>query len=167
MSITEHAPRNLVAGDLVDAVEGGVREVVNPATGERLDAAAIRAQVDSPTYLGALWTRDAGALVDPARLCWGLASAAEAAGYVVGFTGLGVGASRFGARVALDLLDGLDTARGSRWSGGGRFRSRRSRRAGRRSGSRSARSRAPTSAPGGAGRGCGRSTGSAWDSTRE
>jgi 1-pyrroline dehydrogenase len=33
MSITEHALRNLVAGELVDAVDGGVREVVNPATG--------------------------------------------------------------------------------------------------------------------------------------
>ena len=29
--------------------------------------------------------------------------------YVVGFTGLGVGASRFGARVALDLAAGRDT----------------------------------------------------------
>jgi len=29
--------------------------------------------------------------------------------YAVGFTGLGVGASRFGARVALDLLDGRET----------------------------------------------------------
>jgi 1-pyrroline dehydrogenase len=34
MSITEHALRNLVAGDLVEAVDGGVREVVNPASGE-------------------------------------------------------------------------------------------------------------------------------------
>lgn len=32
-------------------------------------------------------------------------------GYVVGFTGLGVGASHFGARTALDLLDGRDTER--------------------------------------------------------
>jgi glycine/D-amino acid oxidase-like deaminating enzyme len=31
--------------------------------------------------------------------------------YVVGFTGLGVGASRFGARVGLDLADGRDTER--------------------------------------------------------
>jgi glycine/D-amino acid oxidase-like deaminating enzyme len=31
--------------------------------------------------------------------------------YAVGFTGLGVAASRFGARVALDLLDGSDTER--------------------------------------------------------
>ena len=29
--------------------------------------------------------------------------------YAVGYTGLGVGASRFGARVALDLVDGRDT----------------------------------------------------------
>jgi glycine/D-amino acid oxidase-like deaminating enzyme len=31
--------------------------------------------------------------------------------YAVGYTGLGVGASRFGARTALDLLDGTDTER--------------------------------------------------------
>jgi glycine/D-amino acid oxidase-like deaminating enzyme len=31
--------------------------------------------------------------------------------YAVGYTGLGVGASRFGARVALDLVDGRDTER--------------------------------------------------------
>jgi glycine/D-amino acid oxidase-like deaminating enzyme len=31
--------------------------------------------------------------------------------YAVGYTGLGVAASRFGARVALDLLDGADTER--------------------------------------------------------
>ncbi len=33
--------------------------------------------------------------------------------YTVGFTGLGVAASRFGARVALDLLAGRDTERTS------------------------------------------------------
>ncbi len=32
-------------------------------------------------------------------------------GYAVGFTGLGVASSRFGARVALDLVDGRDTER--------------------------------------------------------
>ena len=31
--------------------------------------------------------------------------------YAVGYTGLGVGATRFGARTALDLVDGLDTER--------------------------------------------------------
>jgi glycine/D-amino acid oxidase-like deaminating enzyme len=50
---------------------------------ELLDAAALRAQVDSPTYLGGVWSRDSAALVDPARLCWGLARAAEEAGAVV------------------------------------------------------------------------------------
>lgn len=33
------------------------------------------------------------------------------AAYAVGYTGLGVGATRFGARVALDLVDGRDTER--------------------------------------------------------
>ncbi len=47
---------------------------------ELLDAEAMRAQVDSPTYLGGVWARRAAALVDPARLCWGLARAAESAG---------------------------------------------------------------------------------------
>ncbi|WP_380173539.1 NAD(P)/FAD-dependent oxidoreductase [Kineococcus sp. DHX-1] len=37
-----------------------------------LDAAAVRAQVDSPTYLAGAWTPDDTALVNPARLCWEL-----------------------------------------------------------------------------------------------
>ena len=39
---------------------------------------------------------------------WGRALGGRAV-YVVGFTGLGVGASRFGARVGLELLDGAET----------------------------------------------------------
>ena len=45
-----------------------------------LDARALRAEVDSPTYLGGTWDRTGTALIDPARLAWGLAAAAEAAG---------------------------------------------------------------------------------------
>jgi glycine/D-amino acid oxidase-like deaminating enzyme len=41
-----------------------------------LDAEAVRAEVDSPTYLGGLWHHSGGALVDPARLAWGLREAA-------------------------------------------------------------------------------------------
>lgn len=41
---------------------------------------------------------------------WGTAHAGRTA-YVAGYTGLGVGASRFGAQVLLDLLDGADTER--------------------------------------------------------
>jgi glycine/D-amino acid oxidase-like deaminating enzyme len=40
-----------------------------------LDADAVRAEVDSPTYLGGLWHHSGGALVDPARLAWGLREA--------------------------------------------------------------------------------------------
>jgi len=39
-----------------------------------LDRDSIRAEVDSPTYLAAVWLRRA-AVVDPARLCWGLRAA--------------------------------------------------------------------------------------------
>lgn len=41
---------------------------------------------------------------------WGTAFGGRLA-YVAGYTGLGVGASRFGARVALDLADGVDNER--------------------------------------------------------
>ena len=45
-----------------------------------LDREALRAEVDSPTYLGGLWHHAGGALVDPARLAWGLREAALADG---------------------------------------------------------------------------------------
>ncbi len=48
--------------------------------GEYLDADAVRAEVDSPTYLAGLWTRDDTAILDPAKLAWGLAAAAESLG---------------------------------------------------------------------------------------
>jgi glycine/D-amino acid oxidase-like deaminating enzyme len=45
-----------------------------------LDAAAMRAQVDSPTYLGGVWDRNGGGLVHPAKLADGLRAAAVRAG---------------------------------------------------------------------------------------
>jgi glycine/D-amino acid oxidase-like deaminating enzyme len=42
-----------------------------------LDADGVRERVSSPTYLGGLWL-DSGALVEPARLAWGLRAACEA-----------------------------------------------------------------------------------------
>ena len=47
---------------------------------ELLDEQAMRAQVDSPTYRGGLWRKARAALVDPARLAWGLKAAAESLG---------------------------------------------------------------------------------------
>ncbi|HZZ96418.1 MAG TPA: FAD-dependent oxidoreductase [Jatrophihabitantaceae bacterium] len=40
-----------------------------------LDRDAVRAEIDSPTYLAGAWHRDQAALVDPARLAWGLRAA--------------------------------------------------------------------------------------------
>ena len=37
-----------------------------------LDRDAVRAEVDSPTYLGGVWDRAGCAMLDPARLVWGL-----------------------------------------------------------------------------------------------
>lgn len=45
-----------------------------------LDADSLRGEVASPTYLGGSWDRTGTAMLDPARLAWGLAAAAEAAG---------------------------------------------------------------------------------------
>ncbi|RIJ78857.1 FAD-dependent oxidoreductase [Nakamurella silvestris] len=45
-----------------------------------LDQQATRAEVNSPTYLGAVWSKDKTVMVDPARLAWGLADACEQLG---------------------------------------------------------------------------------------
>ena len=47
---------------------------------EWLDGPAMQAQVNSPTYTGGLWRKDRAAIVDPARLVWGLKSAAMSLG---------------------------------------------------------------------------------------
>ncbi len=47
---------------------------------EMLDAEAMRAQVNSPTYTGGLWRKGRASLVAPARLVWGLKAAAESLG---------------------------------------------------------------------------------------
>ena len=64
---------------------GGLRETADIAArlgGEvrLLDAEAVRAEVNSPTYLGGLWDPDGCAILDPARLAWGLRQACLAAG---------------------------------------------------------------------------------------
>jgi glycine/D-amino acid oxidase-like deaminating enzyme len=45
-----------------------------------LDAESVRAAVHSPTYLGGVWDTAGCAIVDPARLAWGLRSACLEAG---------------------------------------------------------------------------------------
>ena len=45
-----------------------------------LDTEAVRAEVNSPTYLAGLWDKEGCAMVHPAKLAWGLADAAERLG---------------------------------------------------------------------------------------
>lgn len=45
-----------------------------------LDGGQMRAEVDSPTYLGGVWDRHACIMLDPARLAWGLRRACLEAG---------------------------------------------------------------------------------------
>jgi glycine/D-amino acid oxidase-like deaminating enzyme len=47
---------------------------------EWLDADQMRSQVNSPVYIGGLWRKERAALVDPARLVWGLKQAAMSLG---------------------------------------------------------------------------------------
>jgi glycine/D-amino acid oxidase-like deaminating enzyme len=63
----------------------GLRAAAETAAGlgghaRLLDAAAVRAELDSPSYLGGLWHLDGCATVDPARLAWGLRRACLDAG---------------------------------------------------------------------------------------
>jgi glycine/D-amino acid oxidase-like deaminating enzyme len=63
----------------------GLRETAAIASGlgsdvRLLDGDAVRAEVNSPTYLGGLWDMGGCATVDPARLAWGLRQACLEAG---------------------------------------------------------------------------------------
>jgi glycine/D-amino acid oxidase-like deaminating enzyme len=75
MIAVARAPHELAG--LAEAAEA------NAALGEDvvlLDHAAMQEQVRSPTYIGGLWTRTGCALVDPARLAWGLLRVAHELG---------------------------------------------------------------------------------------
>lgn len=76
-----------------------------------LDAEEIRARVHSPTYLGALHDPDGVVMLDPTRLAWGLAAAAERAGVTIHeatpVTGLHAG----GGGVRVDTRSGTLVAR--------------------------------------------------------
>ena len=80
---------------------------------ELLNGAATRAAVDSPTYLGALWTRDGAALVHPGRLVDGLRRAAVAAGVTVYEHSPVHGLAQAGAGVRVSAGDGTVTCRGA------------------------------------------------------
>ena len=58
----------------------GLRAAAESDGATFLDAGAMRAEVNSPTYLAGLWDRQGAAMVEPARLAWGLAAACERLG---------------------------------------------------------------------------------------
>jgi glycine/D-amino acid oxidase-like deaminating enzyme len=76
-----------------------------------LDREAVRAEVDSPTYLGGVWHHSGGALVDPARLVWGLRDAALTDGVRIHEHTPVTGLSRDGDGVALEAGHGRVRAR--------------------------------------------------------
>ncbi len=70
-------------GDLTVATEDWQIEELAESNGDFLDQDAVRAQLNSPTYLAGSWNRSETALIDPARLAWGLARACESLGVTI------------------------------------------------------------------------------------
>ena len=75
-----------------------------------LDGAQARAEVDSPTYLGALLDTHGTALVEPARLAWGLRDACLRLGVRVHEGSPVTGLVREGARMVVSTRFGRVTA---------------------------------------------------------
>lgn len=77
-----------------------------------LDEVEMRAEVDSPTYIGGLWRTGRAALVDPARLVWGLKAAAESLGVRVYEDTKATGLARDGSGVSVTTpLGGVRASR--------------------------------------------------------
>lgn len=100
------------SGELAVATEPWQVEELGEEAGQLLDRDAVRAQLDSPSYLAGRWTTEGTALVDPARLAWGLAQAAEALGVRIVEHTPAEGLAREGAGVRVDL--GAGTLRAAR-----------------------------------------------------
>jgi glycine/D-amino acid oxidase-like deaminating enzyme len=76
-------------------------------SGEFLDRDAVRAEVASPTYLAGLWDRTGAAMLDPARLAWGLAAAAESLGVRIAENTAVTSLSRDGAGMLVTTAHGV------------------------------------------------------------
>lgn len=68
---------------------------------ELLDASAMRAEVDSPTFLGGLWNRRGVAMLHPAKLAWGLRLACLELGVRIYENTPGLRLATFGPGVAV------------------------------------------------------------------
>ncbi len=67
-------------GSIAVATEDYQVDRLRDADGTFLDTGAMRAEVNSPTYLAGVWDKQGTAMVQPARLAWGLAAACERLG---------------------------------------------------------------------------------------
>jgi glycine/D-amino acid oxidase-like deaminating enzyme len=76
-----------------------------------LDRGAVQAEIASPIFLGGVWRRTGCAVVDPAKLCWGLARAAEERGVRIHEHTPVDGLRRRGAGVSLATTRGAIEAR--------------------------------------------------------
>ncbi|MGH3257168.1 MAG: NAD(P)/FAD-dependent oxidoreductase [Streptosporangiaceae bacterium] len=99
------------AGSIAVATEeyqvGGLREFAADDGVTFLDSAAVRAEVNSPTYLAGAWEKTSTALIHPARLAWGLAAACERLGVRI-FEGTpATGLASDSSGVSVQLRDGV------------------------------------------------------------
>jgi len=99
------------AASLSVATEPYQVEQLRQAKGELLDREQVRARLDSPTYLAGLETTGDLALVDPARLAWGLARAAQELGVRVHEGTWVRGVRREGGRLRVATSGGAVVAR--------------------------------------------------------
>jgi glycine/D-amino acid oxidase-like deaminating enzyme len=78
---------------------------------EWLDRGGVRSEIASPTYLGGVWQKTGVGILDPARLSWGLAAAAESLGARIHEATPVLRLVPEGAGVGLETLDGRVRAR--------------------------------------------------------
>jgi glycine/D-amino acid oxidase-like deaminating enzyme len=90
-----------------------------------LDREAVRAELNSPTYLAGLWHRSGKATVDPARLAWGLRDAALGQGVRIHEQTHVTRLRRDGDGVVLETESGAGDARAGGAKTRGRLRARR------------------------------------------
>ena len=76
-----------------------------------LDREAVRAEIDSPTYLGGVWQKTGVATLDPARLAWGLAATGESLGAAIHEATPVTRIASDGGGVSLETLGGRVKAR--------------------------------------------------------
>ena len=76
-----------------------------------LDRDAVRAEIDSPTYLGGVWQKTGVGTLDPARLAWGLAAGAESLGARIHEATPVLGIDAEGSGISLRTLGGRIRAR--------------------------------------------------------